>query len=412
MDKLLIIGAGIGQISIIKLAKEMGCHVTVVTIPGKWPAIELADDVWYLDIYDREGILKKAKEEGITAVTSDQNDLMMPTVAYIAENLGLPGNKFSQVMSYCNKNTFRDNCDKAGVPAPKHVAISDENFDVDSFGCPLPWIVKPADSQSSIGVQRIDKKEELKDALKKALDSSVTHSAILEEYFVGKEVVCEGFINQGKYYNLSFADRKYFDLENLLIPSQTVFPSQLPETIRNSIIESERKMAAYVGASFGITHSEYLYNEESGEIRVVETALRGGGVFISSHLIPFATGININEVLLKKVLGRDVDVDKVFEEKQNHASGYVCFYLKDGVVESVEGVEEIKALPFVKMSLVENIKVGEQTDKMTYKGARKGPIIVIGENRADLEKNILQVQNTLRISVRKDEAAYDGIVWA
>ena len=198
-QKLLVIGAGIGQVPIIKKAKAKDIQVTVVTQKNNCPGAEFADDVWYLDIYDREAITEKAKQENITAVISDQNDLMMPTVAYVAEKLGLPGNRFDQVMAYCNKNNYRDNCDKLGIPVPRHIAVNCVDFDFSAFDVPFPWIVKPADSQSSVGVKRIDRIEDLESALKFALEHSKTHSAIVEEFFFGKEIVCEGFINNGKY---------------------------------------------------------------------------------------------------------------------------------------------------------------------------------------------------------------------
>lgn len=411
MNKLLIIGAGIGQLPIVKKAKKMGIHVTVATLPGNQPCIEFADDVIYTDIYDREYIVEEAKKRGITAVTSDQNDLMNPTVAYVAEKLGFPGNKFETVMSFCNKNKYRENCEKAGVPVPMHIAVDSVDYDFSDFNCPFPWIVKPADSQSSVGVQKVENMEELLPALEFALSKSKTHSAIVEEFFKGTEFVAEGFINDGKYYLLSFADRRYFELKELLIPNQTIFPSTLDEDILDKVFEYETKMAAYTKPSFAIVHSEYLVNTETKEIKVVESALRGGGVYISSHLIPLSTGIDINDVLLKKALGIKVDVDKIFKEKVLKAAGYICFYLPEGEVVSVSGVEDVKKLSFVKKVCLDDIVVGQKTEPMLHKGLRKGPILVCGENREDLEKNIIEVQNTLKISVLGPDGIIKGIVW-
>lgn len=177
------------------------------------------------------------------------------------------------------------------------------------------------------------------------------------------------------------------------------------------MVEYETKLAAYSDPSFAIVHSEYLINLESGEIRVVESALRGGGVYISSDLIPMCSGIDINEVLLNKALGHDVDVDAVFAERQDRASAYICFYLPDGIVESISGADELKALPFVRRAYIDDIKIGQRTEKMTYKGARKGPILIQGENREDLEENIIMVQSLLDIKVRKDDGQTAGIVW-
>ena len=410
-EKLLLIGASIGQVPLLQRAKSKGIHVTVATIPGKYPCVEMADDVIFKDIYDRDGIVEEARKRGITAVTSDQNDLMNPTVAYVAEKLGLPGNKFDTVMSFCNKNQFRDNCEKVGVPVPKHIAVDSLNYDFSTFDCPLPWIVKPADSQSSIGVQRIDKIEELYPALETALSKSPTHSAIVEEFFLGHEIVCEGFINNGKYYLLAFADRKYFNLPKLSIPSQTLFPSTVDKDILDKVVNYESRLAAYTKPSFAIVHSEYLINLDNGEIRIVESALRGGGVYISSDLIPMCSGIDINEVLLNKARGIDVDVDAVFARRQDKASAYICFYLPDGIIETIRGVKELNALPFIKQAYIDDLIIFQHTEPMTYKGARKGPILVSGENREELENNIAKVQDTLQINVRCYDDSVKGIVW-
>ena len=94
-----------------------------------------------------------------------------------------------------------------------------------------------------------------------------------------------------------------------------------------------------------------------------------------------------------------------------HNHNRTAFNFADGVVESISGAEEIKALPFVRRAYIDDIKIGQKTEKMTYKGARKGPILVQGENREDLEQNIITVQNLLDIKVRKPDSQIAGIVW-
>ena len=316
---------------------------------------------------------------------------------------------FEQVISYCNKNIYRENCDRIGNPTPMHVAVDAADFS--GLNCPLPWIVKPADSQSSVGVQKIEKIEKLKPALEAALSHSKTHSAIVEEFFTGKEIVCEGFIENGRFYLLAFADRKYFALNDLLIPSQTVFPSLINQELLERVVECEQRMAQYINPSFAIVHSEYLVNEKENKICVVESALRGGGVYISSHLIPLATGIDINDVLLDKVLGVPVDVDKVFKNRKDAASGYICFYLPEGTIKSISGINTLKKLPFVKMTCLDNIRIGEKTEPMLHKGLRKGPILVSGNSRNEIENNIKIVQETLNIEIQSSDGNVQGIIW-
>lgn len=409
MDKLLIIGAGIGQINIVKLAKSMGVYVAVVS-PKGYPAIELADELFECDIYDYDCIVDYARENGFTAVTSDQNDLMMPTVAYVAEKLGLPGNTFNQVNSYCDKNNFREVCLKAGIPVPANIEIHDNSMP--AFDSDLPWIVKPSDSQSSIGISKINSKEEYASAVEYALSKSKHHKAILEQFFTGDEVVCEGFVYQGKYYNLFFGDRRYF--KGTLIPSQTLFPSELDVTILNQILECEKAITKEINPSFGIIHSEYLVNKQTGEFCIVESAIRGGGVYISSHLVPLATGIDVNSLLLKCALGHAIkeDVELTLNNRKQGASAYVCFTLPEGVVTEINGLDNVSEIDGVAMCDIRNLSVGDKTEKMIAKGMRKGPIIIYADTRSGLETIIKQIKETINVKVTSPEGELKNVLWS
>lgn len=406
-----MVGAGIGQIYLSKKIKQRGDYLITVTLPGHQPVIEIADKVCYCDVFDKTGVLRIAQQEGIDAVISDQNDTMMPTVAFVAENMNLPGLRIAQMEAYCNKNHYRDNCDKLGIPVPKHVEVHELKIPAEFSYVPFPWIVKPADSQSSVGVEKVYNEEEYVAALEKAISYSKTKSAILEEFFNGQELVAEGFIYQGRYYNLGFADRKYFKLNRLFIPSQTIFPSNIDKDLLAKIEDYEQQMAGYIKPEFAIVHSEYLYNPQTREIRVVESALRGGGVYISSHLIPLYSGIDINEILLDCICGKHIDMNAVMSRRNNKAAGYVCFYLPEGTIINVEGMEEAAKQPFIKMMCVDDVKVGNTTPALTHKGQRLGPIIVTGENRADIEKNIAFLQNNIKVTVRNSKGSELGIIW-
>lgn len=408
MKKILVIGAGIGQINIIRLAKEMGLYVIVVS-PKGYPAIEFADELFECDIYEYDSIVKYAINNHINAVISDQNDLMVPTVAYVAERLNIPGLTFEQALSYCDKNRFRKICREIDVPVPNSISVTDSQI-IESFKVSFPWIVKPADSQSSIGISKIECREDYEKAVNYALSKSKHHSAIVEQFFTGDEHVCEGFIYKGNYYNLFIGDRRYF--KNTLIPSQTLFPSELDYNIQCRIIDCEKRISRYINAPFGIVHSEYLVNKESGDFIVVESAIRGGGVYISSHLVPLATGIDINRILLSCALGEEKNVDFLLQQKKsNAASAYVCFTLPEGIISTIQGIEDVANIPGVDMCDIRNMYIGQKTDKMTVKGQRKGPIIIHGKNRQELDEIIKKIQQTINIKVIGENNSVLTEIW-
>jgi biotin carboxylase len=412
-ENLLVIGAGIGQVPLLERAKTRGLHTIVVSKPGNYPGFALADESCFLDIFDHEAIADFARARGIDAVVSEQNDLTAPTVAFVAERLGLPGNTVDQVNAYCNKSRFRANCDALGIPVPRHVSIASPDCPPPSFAdIPFPWMVKPEDSQSSMGVSRIDAPAAFSAAAAHALSHSRYRRAIVEEFFPGREVVCEGFVRRGRYFHLAFGDRKYFALPNLFIPSKTLFPSDLPKTFQKRILDCERKMAAHVGLEFAIIHSEYLIDGHTGEFRAVESAPRGGGVYIASHLIPHVTGIDVTNLVLDLSLGENVDVPALFARKASRAAGYVCFHLPEGRIASVAGREALADNPAVLATYLDDIHLGALVGPMLHKGMRKGPILVGAPDRPTLETRIAEVQSTLSVQVETADGRFEGIHWS
>ncbi len=409
--KFLLIGAGIGQLNLAKKIKERGHYLLVVAYNSIPEVVQYADKFIKQDLFLYDEVVNIAKVETVEAVVSDQHDIMAPLVAYVAEKLGLPGNKYETLVSYCNKNEFRSNCDELGIPSPKHVKISKLQDFEDLERLEYPLIVKPADSQSSIGVKKVHTVDECRDALVDAMAYSRTSEAIVEEFFTGRELVAEGFIWKGRYYNIAFGDRHYFNLPDLFIPSQTVFPSLVPEDVKSRIISYEQRMAEYTNPNFAIVHSEYLFNPATNELRIVESGLRGGGVFISSHLIPLYSNIDINDMLLDASEGKELEVEDMLRYKKEEASAYICFYLPEGHIVSMEGYSRLINLDFVELANLNEFQVGDVSPVLTHKGQRLGPIVIKDKNLALLTKDIEQIKQTFHIFVRGSDDIVRGICW-
>lgn len=410
--KVLLLGGGVGQLYLAEKLHKEGIDFIVIAYNVLEEFRVLAQKVILHDLFDLEGVLAIAKEEKVDAVISDQTDIYIPTVAYVAEHLNLPGNTYDQVNCYCDKNKFRTICDKLNVPVPKHVelkSITDYYFENPPFA--FPMMIKPADMQASVGVVKVDNLIDYKKGIVEALNLSRSNSAIIEEFFEGYEVVCEGLIQNGKYFNLGFADRKYFDIPSMFIPCQTVFPSGISQNVKEQIILFESVIAKEVNPTFAIVHSEYLWSPVSNEIRCVESALRGGGVFISSHLIPLYTGLDVNQLLIDFVLGNKPQVKDVINKKAEKASAYVCFYLPEGVIERIDGVDMIEKMPEIDMFCLSNLRIGDETHRMIHKGNRYGPIIAHAENIERMNSVIQTVQQNFKVYVRDAEGKVRTQIW-
>lgn len=405
---LMILGAGQCQVPIIRKAHDMGYETVAVSKKGDYPGFAVADKSYEIDVREKEYICAIARKEKICGVLTDQTDITVPTVSYVAEKLNLAGIGYECALNFTNKFKMRRLCESIGVQVPKYFkasTLSEAMKQAKDFVFPI--VVKPVDSQGSRGVSRVNSIDELGEIFENSLNHSPSRNVILEEYFSGKEVVVQGIVLEYDFLNLIIGDRYYFDFKNIFIPKQTIFPSTIRDDLKKKIFNLNSNIINSFGPKFGITHSEFLVNEKTDEIRLVETAIRGGGVFISSDLIPLACGVDANELLIKCVVGDDPKIDKsrIYEK----ASGYICFCLPEGAISRAEGVEKVSLLKGVHKEYLENLFIGKRTAQISDKTSRMGPILFFGDDRRECQETILKIQDTLLFEIITSDGKKNAI---
>ncbi len=91
MKKIMILGAGIYQVPLIRTARRMGLYTIVVSIPGDYPGFALADKIYELNTRDKEAILAAAEKEQIDGICTSGTDVAVSTIGYICEKMHLSG---------------------------------------------------------------------------------------------------------------------------------------------------------------------------------------------------------------------------------------------------------------------------------------------------------------------------------
>lgn len=114
---------------------------------------------------------------GVAQVKSKQGDLdgivtfcelAIPLAARLCEHLGLPGNSPEAVDTARNKHSARACMERAGLPTPRNALIkaeSDLAEAADHVG--FPAVIKPISGAASIGVIRVDDREQLEKSFKR-----------------------------------------------------------------------------------------------------------------------------------------------------------------------------------------------------------------------------------------------------
>jgi biotin carboxylase len=304
---------------------------------------------------------------------------------------------------------MRINSDTLGIHMIKYIQGSKfSQIGAQLHQLKLPVVVKPVDSQGSRGVAKVYKYKDVEKAFSDAIIFSRNKTVIVEELFDGREVLIEGFSCDNIFTNLIIGDSYNFDLHDKFIPKQRFFPSTINHRLKTKLFDINKQLVEKIGLKFGITHSEFIVDERKQEVCLIEIAARGGGVYISSDLIPLTCGIDVNDMLIDYAMGKKI----TFNEKsiKNNAAGYLFFNLPEGRIKEIHGLNSLINIQGVHRAYLEDIYVGKKIAPLIDKTSRIGPILLKGKKISDLHESFKKIRQTLFINVGTPKGDR-GILW-
>ena len=284
--KLAIIGASYLQLPLVNKAKEMGLHTICFAWEEGAVCKDEADEFYPISIVEKEQILEICQEKQINGICTIASDVAAPTVAYVAEKMGLVGNSYQSSVLANNKYAMRRTFSKANIPCPNFWLVQGSEHVEENI--PFPLIVKPIDRSGSLGVSKVGTKLELIEAIEKAVSFSFKHQAIVEEYVEGKEISVEFISYKGKHFPLQITDKittgapHFVELEHHQ-------PAQLSKEQYSYIYNLTSRALDALDLTNGASHSEYRITPD-GKIIIMEIGGRMGGDFIGSDLVQLSTG--------------------------------------------------------------------------------------------------------------------------
>src|SRR5215469_1385726 len=187
-----ILGGGQWQVPTICLAKNLGYRVLVTDMYRERPGYEWADEHAVIDITDKDATLRVAQQSRVSGIICDTTDVGVPTMAFVAEKLGLPGIGYDTALNFTNKHRMRVITSKAGVPNPPFRLTGDFTAaKLAASEIAYPVVVKPVDSQSSRGVHVLHAPDQLHAAYADAMQFTRLGEVLVEGFLDGVEITVE-----------------------------------------------------------------------------------------------------------------------------------------------------------------------------------------------------------------------------
>lgn len=197
---ILVLGAGRGQVGLIRAAKRIGARTLVASLPSTTaPGIPLADAVLHVDITDVEGIERVAREHGVDAIATSCADTGLPALGRACDALGLPGLSERAALICADKKLMKEAFAKGGVRSARYATVSDlDGLHAALQGLSMPVIIKATDLQGSKGIVIVRDERELEGGFRHVMAETARDEVIVEEFIEGVEFGAQALVHEGR----------------------------------------------------------------------------------------------------------------------------------------------------------------------------------------------------------------------
>lgn len=345
--KLLVLGSNTSAVDIVRYAKKNGAYTIVADYYSKEKstAKQIADESILVSTAELDKLGEIIKERHIDGVLAGISEFNLLNALTLSERYNLP--------FYCtreqwekieNKDKFRELCIISGVPCPKTYFVGSDIPKNLWSEIRYPVVVKPIDSNSSLGVHICLNEDELKMYYEDALQKSLKGRIIVEEFVEGCEFTAHYTICNGRV-SLSCVDNRYpvanHEGRVTTIPIARIYPSTFTEEYMTKVNDSMEKLCRNLGCKNSIVFVQGIYNKALGKFWIFEAGLRCAGE-APYRFIRKVNGNNFIEILVQHALLGHAQFDYEKEDPflKGKCCGIVSFVAKGGIVGSIKGLQE------------------------------------------------------------------------
>ena len=278
--------------------KRQGCRVLLLTAEklrnADWPR-ESLDDTFYLpedipipDIVNAVSHLaRQQKLDRIVAL--DEFD--METAATLREHLRIPGMGLTTMRYFRDKLAMRMRALDRHVRVPDFVpAVNHEDIRYYLDHVPGPWVLKPRQEASAIGIKKIHDPDELWPLLEQLGDKQSTY--LLEKFVPGDVFHVDSVVSENE---VVFANVSQYGKPPMNVAHGGVFTTftvPLGSEADSALREINRDLISALGLVRGVAHAEFIRAHAGGQFYFLECAARVGGAYIN-EMVEAATGLNL-----------------------------------------------------------------------------------------------------------------------
>ena len=398
--KIMLLGGLRYLLPVIEAAHKQGYYVITADYLPDNISHHYSDEYCNVSIVDKEAVLKEARRLQIDGIMSFACDPGVIAASYVQNKLGLPSfGPFESVEILQNKDKFRAFLAQNGFNVPQAKGFdSVEAAWEERYWFPWPVIVKPTDSAGSKGVTRVDKAEDLRQALDYAMKHSIFGHVIVEEFIdkQGYSSDTDSMSVDGKLVFTSFCAQRFdMNATNPFTPAAYSWPSTFTKEQEEYLTSEIQRLITLLGLKTVVYNIEARVTPD-GKPYIMELTPRGGGNRLC-EVLRYATGVDMITAITRAMVG-DPILEPIEQKPYNgHWAEIILHSDKNGIFDHLEINKDLPA------EIIEEdlwVKKGDKVE--SFEGANNaiGTLILKFQTAEDLEKAITHQSDWLTIDVK------------
>lgn len=390
--KIMILGAGIYQVPLIRAARKMGLYTIVVSIPGEYPGFALADQIYHVDTRNKEEILRIARKEKISGICTAGTDVAVASVGYVCERMGLAGLSEKAAACVTDKALMKSAFVRGHVStAPYREVHFREEAEKAAEEIGYPVVVKRVDSSGSRGITIVEKPEDLKKAFLNAAQDSQRDYVIVEKFLTGEEIGVDGVVQNGKIVFLAPHKKYLYRCGQTTVPAGHGFPLQISEEAEEEIRHQMQLAVNAVGLDRCSFNADVIC--DGNQVSLLEIGGRTGATCIP-ELISLHYGIDFYEKIIQNALGLPL----VFPEKRRMpCMAKLLMSPVDGRITEIRE-KELQHIRESGAEVVIDFQMGHPVQKMQNGTDRIGHVIAETDSETEFQKVLDMVYSCIDIN--------------
>jgi biotin carboxylase len=395
--RIMILGAGIYQVPLIKKAREMGLESVVVSTKGKYPGIPLSDVFLEADTTDISAVLSIAKKFKVQAALTTGSDVAVPAIGAIVDEMKLVGTGYEAALISMDKTLMKEAFAKFNVPSALFMVVNSMDealYAVKKIG--LPVMVKTVDSSGSRGITKITNETDIPDAWRYAVSVSKSEKVIIEKFLDGIEFGAQAIVSGNLVVDV-FIHNDQVTSPPYMTPIGHSMPADFDELIKNKILACVQRVVSALGICDTIANVDLML--VNGEPVIIEIGARMGATCLPENISIYG-GFDAYEYIINLALGMWPQLPERYPRQPNAALLFQS--TETGILESINVPEEVLNHRKVHKITIDK-KPGDRVERFEVGPHRIGDIVVTGDDAREAEKLARELADMIEIRIKKEK---------